>query len=199
MGAPATSQVRDDPMVALARRAASGDLAATRELLEAVTPRVTRVVARVLGARHPDLEDVSQESLIALTRALPAFRGDCAPQGYAARIAVRTAVAARRKSERRQAQRQALSAKPEPAPSVGAEAAAARRLALLRALLTELPAGQGETLALRVLAGASIEEIAETTAVPINTVRSRLRLAKRALRIRISEDPILAEELEVTT
>jgi RNA polymerase sigma-70 factor (ECF subfamily) len=64
-------------------------------------------------------------------------------------------------------------------------------------MLAELPAGQGETLALRVVLGSSIKEIAEATQVPVNTVRSRLRLAKEALRKRIEEDPTLAAELEV--
>jgi RNA polymerase sigma-70 factor (ECF subfamily) len=42
-----------------------------------------------------------------------------------------------------------------------------------------------------------MEEVAEATGVPLNTVRSRLRLAKEALRRRILEDPALAATLEV--
>ena len=44
--------------------------------------------------------------------------------------------------------------------------------------------------------GWSLAEMAEATGAPLNTVRSRLRLGKEALRRRIEGDPALAEELE---
>ena len=47
--------------------------------------------------------------------------------------------------------------------------------------------------------GYSLDEVATTTATPLNTVKSRLRLAKRALRRRIESDPLLVEELEVAS
>ena len=52
---------------------------------------------------------------------------------------------------------------------------------------------------LRVVMGFSLAEVAEATGAPINTVRSRVRLSKEALRRRIEEDPALAETLEVGT
>jgi DNA-directed RNA polymerase specialized sigma24 family protein len=42
-----------------------------------------------------------------------------------------------------------------------------------------------------LVCGFSIEQIAEATACPANTVRSRLRLGKDALRDRIDGDPRL--------
>jgi DNA-directed RNA polymerase specialized sigma24 family protein len=48
---------------------------------------------------------------------------------------------------------------------------------------------------MRVVLGRSIEEIAQETDAPVNTVRSRLRLAKEALRLRIETDPSLGELL----
>ena len=79
----------------------------------------------------------------------------------------------------------------------GSDLAAARRRALVRRLLDELPEEQAEALALRVALGWSLKEIAETTGTPLNTVRSRMRLAKEALRRRIGNDPDLADELGV--
>src|SRR5271167_4898968 len=81
------------PMLVLARAAATGDGAATGQLLRALAPRLGRVVRAVLGGAHPDVDDAVQQSLIGLVQALPAFRGDCEPLGYATIIAVRTAVA----------------------------------------------------------------------------------------------------------
>jgi RNA polymerase sigma-70 factor (ECF subfamily) len=40
-----------------------------------------------------------------------------------------------------------------------------------------------------------MQEVADATGAPVNTVRSRLRLAKEALRRRIEEDPALIEVL----
>jgi RNA polymerase sigma-70 factor (ECF subfamily) len=50
---------------------------------------------------------------------------------------------------------------------------------------------------MRVVLGWSLEEIAAHTRVPVNTVRSRLRLAKEAMRRRIEADSDLVEALEI--
>src|SRR5262245_37866958 len=187
-----------DPHAELALAAADGDLTAMRRLLDAVAPRVLRVVRSVLGAACPDAEDVAQESLIALVRALPAFRGECPAGGYAARIAVRTAIAARKRSSwREQRLRDLPREEAEIEPPAAERFAAELRRRLMRELLLDLPAGQAEALALRVVLGCSLEEIASATSTPLNTVRSRLRLAKQALKQRIEDDPELADRLEV--
>ncbi len=175
-------------------RAVAGDVAAIRQVLERVAPRVHAVSRRVMGPADGELEDVVQESLIALVRALPQYRGEGPVVAFAARIAVRTAVAARKRRHRDRERRRVFE---QQAATRSSAAPASRRLGLLRGLLGELPAGQGETLALRVVLGASIAEIAEATEVPVNTVRSRLRLAKEAMRKRIAADPELADALEV--
>ena len=101
-----------------------------------------------------------------------------------------------------------MAARPAEAPGDGDEehagdaavpVEARRRTELLRGLLETLPPDQAETLSLRTILGYSLEEIAEATGVPQNTVRSRLRLAKEALRARIEANPALAEELGVVS
>jgi RNA polymerase sigma-70 factor, ECF subfamily len=189
-----------DPLAELVVEAQAGDLAAMRRLLGAVAPRVARVVRSVLGHAHPDAEDAIQESLIAVVRALGAFRGECSAASYAARIAVRTAVQVRHRSLTRRGREPALGDEPAgDEPSPGEHAAGDRRRRLLQALLAELPPAQAETLALRVVLGCSLEETADATGVPLNTVRSRVRLAKQALKARIEADPMLCAELEVDT
>jgi RNA polymerase sigma factor (sigma-70 family) len=182
----------------LAKRAAAGDLPAAQQLVAEVWPAITRLVGNVLGPNSSDFDDVVQQSLIALLRALPAFRGDCHPTGYACRIALRVALRARRQSQVEELRRKDLerldSERPRP-PSVGP--GAERRRRLLRELLADLPEEQAEALALRVVLGWSLEEVAQTSGVPVNTVRSRVRLAKEALRRRIEAAPDLLEELEL--
>jgi len=161
-----------------------------------------RVVRAMLGGGHPDVDDVLQQALIGLVRALPAFRGECDPAGYASTIAVRKALAVR-KRVRVERGRRDDDAMPEDAksqaPSPGDEAASTKRKEVLRELLAELPVEQAEALALRTMLGWSLEEIATNAGAPLNTIRSRLRLAKEALRKRIESEPALLEALEVTS
>ena len=186
-----------DPLAERLRAANAGDARAMRDLVRAVAPQVRGAVA-TLSLGHAD--DVAQECLIAFVRALPAFRGDSSVIHYARRIAVRTAVHLRRARRLRQGVDQAHVDEGEAHADVVAlpshEVAARRRRALLASLLDELPEVQAEALALRVVLGYSLEEIADATSAPVNTVRTRMRLAREALRIRIETDPTLAELAE---
>jgi RNA polymerase sigma-70 factor (ECF subfamily) len=180
----------------LALRAAAGDLVATQEFLAYVWPTLSRVAAGVLGARHPDFDDAVQQSMIALVRALPAFRGECHPAGYASRITLRVALRVRRNVKRDASRREALgqlTPVDETAASVSDDALGSRRRELLRELLEDLPEEQAEALALRVVMGWTLEEVSRASGAPVNTVRSRVRLAKEALRQRIENRPSLSE------
>ncbi|MCA9646962.1 MAG: RNA polymerase sigma factor [Polyangiaceae bacterium] len=179
--------------------ARAGDSAALAELLELVRHPVRRTALMVLGRNHADAEDATQQALIAFVGALPRFRGECHPAGYASRIALRLALASRRKSQRdaRNGQNLMGDELQELSPSPSELSAATRRRELLRQLLDELPDYLADTLALRTLLGYSLQEVASITDAPVNTVRSRMRLAKEALRRRIEEDPLLRSELGV--
>lgn len=186
--------------IALARQAATGDAAATSRLLKSLASRVVRVVRAVLGAYHPDVDDVAQQALIGFIQALPAFRGDCCPARYATTIAVRTAIGARRRGRVERSRRDSGADADAIAASCeepGDEISSLRRKEVLRDLLAELPPEQAEALAMRVVLGWSLEEIASQSGAPLNTVRSRLRLAKESLRKTIESQPGLCELLEV--
>jgi RNA polymerase sigma-70 factor (ECF subfamily) len=60
------------------------------------------------------------------------------------------------------------------------------RLENMRAAIAGLPEALRETLALRLRAELSYEEIAETLQIPVGTVRSRLHDAVRRLRAAVS-------------
>jgi RNA polymerase sigma-70 factor (ECF subfamily) len=189
---PAPAQVN---LTLLTRAAIAGDAVATRRLLQHISPYVLRVVRAVLGARHGDTEDVVQDVLVSFLRALPAFRGESAVTTFVSSIAFRRALETKRRSRdvtRWLNEFQDLAQASASGPSAPSEEALNNlRRELLTQLLTELPKPQAEALVLRVVSGFSIEQIAEATACPVNTVRSRLRLGKDALRSRIDADPRL--------
>lgn len=173
-------------------------LRATQELVERVGRPVYWAVRSVLGPEHADIDDIVQQSLIAFVQSLPRFRNECSPKTYAIRIAVRAALACRRQTESRRERAEEVGN--EAAPSVRSPAEhllAQRRRELVRHLLDELPAEQAEALALHVVLDVPLKEIADATGAPLNTVKSRLRLAKAALREKIEADGRLAEELGV--
>ena len=183
----------------LAKRAGAGDTEATARLVKLLAPEMLRVVRGVMGPHAAEVEDAAQQALIGLVLALPAFRGECAVAGYACRIALRTALTARKGARKRQLRHDGAADMSQfpTSPAGGPPPEERRRTELLRRLLEEIPKEQAEALALRTMLGWSIEEIARAGGVPINTVRSRLRLAKEALRKKIEKNPSVAEELGV--
>jgi RNA polymerase sigma-70 factor (ECF subfamily) len=201
--AATTGEVRAvSPLIALAREAAAGDSAAMSALLRTVAPKLVVVVRAVLGSHHPDVDDAVQQTLIGFVQGLPSFRGECDPMGYGRVIAVRTAVAVRRRARAKNAKNdddadidtlELETGRPSPRDT----AFARRRKEALRDLLAELPPEQAEAFAMRIVLGCSLDEIAKESGAPINTIRSRLRLAKERLRARIESDPVLLETLEV--
>src|SRR5689334_871379 len=98
----------DAELAHIARLAAAGDDVATRRFLKAVWPMITRVTTGVLGAGHADLDDVVQQTLIALLRALVLYREECHPAGYASRIALHIALRARKRAGLERARVRAL-------------------------------------------------------------------------------------------
>jgi RNA polymerase sigma-70 factor (ECF subfamily) len=161
-------------------------------VLDSVAPKVLRVCRGVLGPHAADIDDAVQESLVALLRALPAWRGEGSLSHYACRIAVRVASRIRDKARTRGTVIAAAAAEQPTStiPNASAELGAA-----LRELLAELPPAQSETLVLRFVLDYSPAEIAEAMGVPVNTVRSRVRLGRTMLLERIGADPRLTELL----
>jgi RNA polymerase sigma-70 factor (ECF subfamily) len=198
---PSALPGRHDELEALARRAQGGDAAAIRTFVTAIGPQILRVVRRVLGPHHPDVEDAAQESAFAVLGALARYRGDSTIVHFACRVAVQTAMNVRRRESavkrRAQGDRIDLDGVADGRPGPDAEAEGRASAELVRELVMTLPEAQAEALALHCVLGFTVSEIAETAGLPVETVRSRLRLAKSALRVRAEANPKLASLLEV--
>ena len=186
---------REDVLSALAAGTVAGDRGCEGELLRQLTLPIQRLLRRMCDL--PEADDALQEGLLAVRHALPAFRGDGTVTHFALGVVLKCTLAQRRHLKRR-ARQEASVAQSEvvlvDAPATPQEdALARRRRTALRDLLEFLPGVQAETLALRALGDYSLQQVAEVTGAPLNTVRTRLRLARKALKQRIESDPSLRE------
>lgn len=178
-------QVRDggDSAVELVRPAAAGDAAAMRRLLVALGPVVLSTARKIL--REPaDAEEAAQETMIAIVRDLGSLREPAAVFGFAGTAAARIALRARRRRDREHERRAALRRQgtEERATQTPATALSARERAdRLLEVLDQLPPAQAEAIVMRYVLGHEPAEIASATQAPVNTVRSRIRLARAAL------------------
>ena len=172
---PALAPVGPDPRIAAA---ASGDRAAAQQLCRELLPRVRNLV-RYLLRGDSRVDDVAQEALIAVLRGLATFRGDGRFESWVDRVVARTTFAAIRRI--RAETQPGVHAPVEGSASVETGNSYLQRRELVAAL-DRLPNDQRESLVLHFAIGMTVPEIADAMAAPLETVRSRLRLGKAALR-----------------
>jgi RNA polymerase sigma factor (sigma-70 family) len=143
-------------------------------------PALRRLVAAYERDRATQ-QDLLQEILLALWRALPRFRGDCAERTFVLRVAHNRSLthAFRRPPRPAPLDEAGEIADPLPGPEHHA-VTAQRRAALLRAL-HELPLAPRQILTLS-LEGLGNVEIAELLGITPNNANVRLSRARSALR-----------------
>lgn len=192
-----------DPLGALAERATDGDDEAIHTLVMELGGPMLRTVRKVLGSHHPDAEDVTQEAVLGLLASLHRFRGECTVTRYGIQVALRTALHARRHLRARQRVGDHAGPLGDDFDTKGdspLDAAISReRRRVVRTLLDQLPEPTAEALAQHFMLGFTVEEIASALEVSPNTVWSRLKLGKRALKDALARDLRLTELLKGRT
>jgi RNA polymerase sigma-70 factor (ECF subfamily) len=181
-GADSASKADLAHLEGLARAALGQEPEAVRRFLLAISPLVGRACRGVLGPRHTDLEDAIQDSLIDVMRGLSSYRFEGSLAGFVTTIAVRRALASRRRSVARVRHLQLLDDLHDELPVPDANVDEIEQAEVMRDLLRRVRPIQAETLVMRVVLGFSVEEIAVATEVSVNTVKTRLRLGKKSLR-----------------
>lgn len=173
------------PERALVVAAQRGDRAALERLLASIEPRLYRFGVRLCGHR-PDAQDVLQESLIAVARALPGFSGQSSLSSWLYAIARSFCVKQRRRRAGQPASSEALD---DVAGEVAARALPPDELVaqrevndLVQAALGRLSLEQREVVVLRDLEGLSAEEAAQVLGIGVPALKSRLHRARAALR-----------------
>ena len=162
----------------LTAAAAAGELAAFGELVRRHQDFVYGAVLRVV--KNTTLaEDITQDSFLRAYRALPQFRGDSTVRSWLYRIGTNLALNAVTR-----AREVPTATLPEVLPAATGPAHEAEVSELARAIrsaIDELPVDLREPLVLRELHQLSYDEIAERLSLPLNTVRTRIFRARRAL------------------
>jgi RNA polymerase sigma-70 factor (ECF subfamily) len=143
------------------------------------------------------MEDLLQESFLAVFRALPSYRGEAKLTTWADRIAVRVAFHyLRRNSSLRAGDRSAESAPALRLVSSAEDNAEHRQgVARLYAQLRRLKPEYQIAFALFELDGRSIEEVAEITGVSLVAAKSRISRARRKLCEAARRDDVLTTYL----
>ncbi|HEX2190310.1 MAG TPA: sigma-70 family RNA polymerase sigma factor [Longimicrobiaceae bacterium] len=171
----------------LIESAKQGDGGAIQALYGLYSRRVYAIVRRLAG-EDALAEDWAQETWIRALRALPAFRGDSRFSTWLHRIAVNTALHARRGRERRAGREEPLADEVVARPSGGD---AVLRLRLERAI-ARLPEGMRRVLVLHDVEGYTHEEIGEMLGIAPGTCKSQLFKARARMRqiLAPAEDPV---------
>ena len=177
-----------DAMTELLRRIAQRtDAAAFHELYQSYGPRVKAYLRR-RGADHSTAEDLAQETLLAVWRRAALYveeKGSVSTWIFT--IARNLWIDRLRKEVAWQElpKAHAEESSPEPLPdAVVSENEVSLRV---RAALAQLPAEQQRVIELAYLEGLSHGEIAARLALPLGTVKSRVRIAYQRLRAAVED------------
>lgn len=167
--------VSPEELAALARRAQAGDAAATGALLRALYAVVRKQIHFMLGS-GPAGDDAVQETMIALHRGLPGFRGEASPRTWAVAIAMRMA----RKQRRREA-RHPHGGDDVEAAVFDVDQQGAAELAVMRRALATLDDKKREAFVLMGILELTAEEAGRALGTFANTAASRFRHARAEL------------------
>lgn len=128
----------------------------------------------------PAREDLLQEILLALWRALPNFRGECSEKTFVFRVAHNRALTHRYRRKPETETLDAASHVSDPRPTPETAASASQRVEQVMRALRTLPVASRQILTLS-LEGLSRAEIADVLGITENNAGVRLSRARRAL------------------
>ncbi len=187
----------DDTQLLDALRA--GDPTAAAALHDRVQPVVDRTVARLLGRRDVDHEDLSQLALIEIVYGIDLFRGECSLDSWCSAISAHVVYKhiRRRQIERRIFEMGDGLLDDAPASrSDGRDLSIRSTMRRVHAHLATIEENKAWTYLLHDVFGYDLREIAKITGVTMAAAQTRLTRGRRELHERIAADPELAPMLE---
>ncbi len=178
-----------------AARAKAGDRTALNALLERHLATIYRFVSMKMGAVHPELDDIVQETLIGASASIRGLRGETDAQvaGWLISIA-RHKIADHlrsRYSHPHESLEGAIGAQiADPARPVDEQVMAIQRAEQLREAMRLLTPEQEEVLTLRFVLGFGIEEVADITGRPAGAVKSMQHRALASLNQKLGAEEV---------
>lgn len=183
-----TSGVRERPDAHNGARAEHAiDIDAT---LTELFPMVRGQVFRLLG-NAPDTDDVVQDALVELSKALLNYRGEAKVSTFAYRVTARVAFRAMKRRARWRLN-EPLDKELELTSTPECSAIHKQALYRFRASLDRLPAKQRIAFLLCSVEGLPHQEAADVAEVSLETLRARLKRARKELGRLLRHDPVLS-------
>lgn len=177
----------------LAQLVASGNREAQHELFRVLKQSVHATLYRVLGSNE-HMEDLLQDSFIEIFRSIARYRGEAQLTTWADRIAARVAFHyLKRKRSNRDKERAPVQLHVVGSPEEHAHHR--EGLKRLYALLRRMKPEHHIALALFLVDGRSLEEVAEITGVTVIAAKNRVSRARRKLWEAARRDQLLIEYL----
>jgi len=194
---PAAAAAADEALVTALR---VGDPAVAAAFHDRVRPGIDRTLARVLGCRDVDHDDLAQRALIELYTTIDSYRGACSLDSWTATLTARVVWKhlRRRKLERKMFD--GLSAEETlrlAAPiEVGSQIAMRSLVARIGSLLERLEHEKAWTFLLHDVCGYDLREVASITGTSVSAAQTRLSRGRRELHALVLADSELKELLE---
>lgn len=173
------------------RRAQAGDAAAFREIYRRHRHDVAALALRVSQGRG-SIEDLVQDVFLQVFRSVCSFRGESNFRTWLYRLTVNVVLLGQRREGRwgrtfMDADVAEFVQREDESPS--AVLSVWQRVRLISGILGKLTDKRRETFVQHDLEGVSAQEIADAEGIPLNTVRTRLFYARRAVYSALCRDP----------
>lgn len=182
-------EIHEDFQVAQA--AAAGDERARRLLIGRLYDRVRNTVF-YLVSNHPDVDDCVQLSIVEILLSLKNYRAQSSIESWADRITIRTTIRQVKATRRRGIPIPLESAK---LPEISCDAedrVYSHQIAEKVAIhFAKLKMKHLEALTLHLVLGYTVPEVADMTGTKLETMRDRLKVARKKLRKLVQQDPTL--------
>jgi RNA polymerase sigma-70 factor (ECF subfamily) len=182
------SQAAAETTALLAAVAARGDRDAFAKLFAFYAPRLKTYLAR-MGAGDAVAEELVQETFLTVWRKAALFDPARASAGtWIFTIARNLRIDSLRRARRPEVDLSDPVLVPDPEPPPDHELEVAQTHTLVQAAFAQLPEDQAAVIRLAFLEDKSHSQIAVQLALPLGTVKSRLRLALRRMRVVIEDE-----------
>lgn len=166
------------------KKAATGDIGAFEEIYRAFSSAVYTIALNITQNRE-DAEEAAQDAFVKVFKQLKSFKFESSFGTWVYRVAVNSAINiynARARHRKRSAGLDEAADVADPASGLARERLDKEGLGLKAAgMLAHLSPEQRSCIVLRELEGLDYKEIAAALAIPLNTVRTRLKRARESL------------------